>query len=110
MKKKPEKQAELETDAELRQSVAAGVRLRLQTEIERLIDTVGAEWQCGGMGADTIYGQFVIEVALRAVVAEKMRCITACEGERLDDPVPGSDDDRAYEKAIDDCIAAIRGK
>jgi len=107
MSKKLKKQTSLEADAEARQSVAADVRLRLQTEIERLIDTVGAEWQYGGMGADTIYGMLAIEVALRAVIAEKMRCIAACEGERLDDPVPESDD-RAYEKAIDDCIAAIR--
>ena len=33
----------------------------------RIIDDVQEEWQVGGLGAETMYGEFAIEVAKRAI-------------------------------------------
>lgn len=45
----------------------------------------------------------------QAVLVERERCIAAVESERLEDPSVHADD-RAYEMALDDAIAAIKRK
>lgn len=54
----------------------------------------------GGTGRDRI----VWEAATQAA---ELRCVSACESERLEEPA-SNPEDVAYERGIDDCVAAIR--
>ena len=38
--------------------------------LEEIVYAVQSEWQMGGLGPDTIYGEFAIEVAKRALAQE----------------------------------------
>lgn len=42
-------------------------------ELEAIVDAVQDEWEYGGLGPETIYGEFAVEVARRAVSAERER-------------------------------------
>ena len=44
---------------------------------------------------------------LRAIAAERKRCIAACEAQRITDPCKGEEE--AHERAIDHCVRAIGG-
>jgi hypothetical protein len=44
-----------------------------QARLESLVNAVAAEWQMGGLDPSTIYGELAIEVAKRAVAAERER-------------------------------------
>ena len=48
-------------------------------EIERLISVVQKEWIVCGLGIGTLYGDFALEVAKRAVAAENKECAELCE-------------------------------
>ena len=43
-------------------------------QLAPIVKAVAAEWQAGGLGLDTMYGEFAMEVARRAVAAERERC------------------------------------
>lgn len=47
--------------------------------LESLIDDVSREWDVGGFFKDTIYGEFAIEVAKRAMAFQKERCAAAVD-------------------------------
>lgn len=50
-----------------------------------------------------LYTQETLE---KAVIAEREACAKVCEAERLEDPCKGEEE--AHERAIDNCVAAIR--
>lgn len=50
-------------------------------EIERLISVVQKEWIVCGLGIGTLYGDFALEVAKRAVAAENKECAELCDEE-----------------------------
>lgn len=47
---------------------------RLTDELERIADEIQDEWQMGGLGKGTMYCDFAVEVAKRAVAIEREAC------------------------------------
>lgn len=41
-----------------------------QETLEEIVRRVASEWQVGGMGPDSMYGEFAIEVAKRALAVQ----------------------------------------
>lgn len=48
-------------------------------QLADLVKAVASEWQTSGIGTDTIYGEFAMEVARRAVAAERQRRVLIAE-------------------------------
>ncbi len=51
----------------------------LRVELERLLDELQRDWGVGGLDASTMYGEFAMEVARRAVLSEREACAKVCE-------------------------------
>ena len=75
------------------------------TEIERLISVVQKEWIVCGLGIGTLYGDFALEVAKRAVAVEREACARLAS----DHECGGEDDFICQHQNCGMCIAgAIR--
>lgn len=78
----------------------------LDDELECIVNEVLAEWRLNGMELGTICGDLAVEVAKRAVLAEREACAQECE------EMPtyiGRKNDR-IESSPTDCAAAIRAR
>ena len=75
----------------------------LTVVLERILDEVQSEWGVGGLDSSTLYGDFAMTVARRAVLVAREACATICDNraEQYGEKADKTDDEkyRVYLKA-----------
>lgn len=82
-------------------------------ELRKIASEVESEYGTGGLSGGTLYEDFAVDIAKRAIAAERERCATLCESmgsmEALDGEEVGSAAMvRVADRMAELCAAAIR--